>query len=480
MTLRLGHNFDRSIESLNPSRIDELSEAIILRNLYSPLFEYDEKGNIVTGLARTFVWENGSLKVSLITDPVFSDGSKVSIDDVIFSLKRLMFLGDNYHGDLKEILCPNHKLLSIDDDCPGLTVYKNEIIFKAHSEELSKQLIPLLATVDFRIIPKKSFNLLDKKYPIQDFKITSGPYSVSKYDSKGNFILEANQYHYRYSQQMPQIVEVYSYTYKQAVEKILNGEIDALSTSITITKDDYDKIKSKHGDLSVSKSFNLKINALFFGKKAIQDFTAEQRFVAAKVLKQDFYDKIVLPFEEPSIEFFQDFASGYLNKFQKDEINKLRQNSNSLSSSLRRKIKIAVYKRSIERWKDFLSKYSYFEPAIQESSPFYLSVSDRPDIFSGVNDVTFNKSISVLSYNLKQGIFGFYDDEANKWFRKYANAENSEEAIKVLNDLHFQALKNCAIYPLSVSPYILLARNGWIAKMNPFFSSTELWLIRKN
>ncbi|MEK6772620.1 MAG: hypothetical protein AABY64_01660 [Bdellovibrionota bacterium] len=468
-----------SLSNINPSRINVLAEAIVLRNLYSALFEYDEKGNIVTGLIKSFYWKNGVLKFDLITEPVLSNGKTISVNDVFFSLKRLMFLGNNLHGDLKEILCPDVQLNNINDDCPGIKAVGQTIEMKPISKAFGQQLIPLLATVDFRIIPRESINENSPFFPIVNFNVTSGPYFSTIYDERGNFNLRANLFHYKYSINMPQEVDVLSLNGNEATERFLNGTIDLISTSIPITYENFQKIEKSVNDLSVSKSFNLKIKAIFFGKKALEDFDTFERFILAKKLRV-FYDKIVLPMEVQSNEFFQDFASGYLSTEQKNELQKLRDTASTSIDNFPRKASLAINRKSIDNWRSFLKQNKGFTPELIDKSVFHMKVENRPDVFAGVNDVTFNRSISVLSYNLKQGILGLYGDTAHDWFKKYLRANSSEHAIKILNELHYKALSTCAIYPLTASPFILLARNGWKAQMNPFFSATELWLLQKN
>lgn len=303
-TIRIGLDYEKSITSLDNSKINVLSEAIILRNLYSSLFDYDEKGNLVLGLADKFSWHGNELHVEISGKSVLSDESNLTAEDVEFSLRRLMFLGNNIHGNLKEIICPTYSPTDADQKCDNLLVVGNNIVFRTISEEARKLLIPLLATVDFRIIPKRAFDLSKAHIPIRDYSVTTGPYYVVSHDESGNFELKANPAHYNYSPEMPQRVKAISGKNKSLVDKFKNGEIDLLPTSIPVTTEDLKSFEESIEDLSIAKTLNLRIRMLFFGKNVLKKTSPSDRFILAKN-SWGFIKILSFPMRPPQLNFFK-------------------------------------------------------------------------------------------------------------------------------------------------------------------------------
>lgn len=473
---RMAFEYSKPIAELDPSNVSTLSEAVLLRNLYSSLFEYDDSGGIVTGLAGTYVWVGQSLKIEFSEKAVTSDGLPITAEDAALSLKRLMVLNKNRHGDLKDILCPGIKLNELSDSCPGLSVVGKSLVLTPASSTLSQQLIPLLATVDYRILPARVIGN-SPLYPITRFDITSGPYSLSGPNSPDCLRLRANPFHYSYTESMPQQVELLNISRTEAVERFIEGTIDAIPTSTPVLESDLTSIEESVPDLSVAKTLNLKIKMIYFGKSALRDFSPEERFSFSAKLKTEL-DKVVIPFESPTIEFFQDLASGYLTAEQRVQIEELRK-PKVTAQKPKRKLVIGTTPSGLKRWEPFSIDNPQFETKVFNEWPTSLPPDKRPDAYFGVNDVAFNRSASVIAYNLSNGAFGVYGEDAKRWMTNYTQMEPAE-AVAALNQIHYNALANCIIYPLASAPYTLFTRNSWIAKLNPFFSATELWMIRRN
>lgn len=474
--LRVAFDYNKALTHLDPAQVNVLSEAILLRNLYSSLFEYDLNGGIVTGLAESFEWLNGELRIDLRQEPVMSSGRVVSPGDVVLSLKRLMVSDKNLHGDLKEILCPGVKLANISAECPGLTSNEKSVFLKPASDRLAKLLIPLLATVDYRILPAEAFDQSKPDIPIFRFDVTSGPYFATAFDTFGNVELQANPHHYAYSPNMPQKVHFLSLSGSEAVSAFVSGHIDVIPTSTAITASDLAMMQEQVPDLHLSKTFNLKIKMIFFGRSALSKFSPAERFALAREVRPMF-NKIILPFEQPTIEFFQDFASGYLTDDQRQVLTNQRESASVVPPKT--KAKLGLITRSASKWSTFLAEHKNFEASYSDVHPLEQTIEDRPDIFGGINDVAFNRSISVLSYNLRQGVFGLFENQSERWLQQYFEASNENDTLTMINKLHFDALTNCVLYPLAAAPYTLFARGGWKGNLNPYFSSTELWTIRK-
>lgn len=472
--LRVGIPFQKSLGTLNPSSIATSSEAILLRNLFGSLFEYNDLGQIIPGLVDDYHWR-GELLVLSVGQKKVSSGRNLTAEDVILSLKRMIVVGGNLHGDLKEILCPDFKFDDLHADCEGIQVEGSKIVLRPHNDEVRNHLIPLLATVDFRILPKEAVDWNVKGLPLARLDVVTGAYAVSS-ESAELIRMEVNPHFHHYDELMPRIVEIPKLNFRQAIDAFLAGSLDLLSSAVPVTSLELLDFEQKFPDLEVAKTYNIRIKLLYFSEGAIRDFTDEQRFgIAAKLKKR--FDSIPLPFENDTVEFFQEFAAGYLSLAQRESLRALRASKNIYV--LDRQVSLGMTSQSLTRWKPFLDNNSEFTPRISDDSFFKVEQQNRPDVFSGVNDVAFDQSSSVLSYNIRMGIFGPFDQKRKTWLRDYLKAKSPHDS-EMINELHFEALSKCYLYPLGASPYLVTARNGWKPSMNPYFSTTELWRVKRN
>lgn len=147
---------------------------------------------------------------------------------------------------------------------------------------------------------------------------------------------------------------------------------------------------------------------------------------------------------------------------------------------MNRKISIHTNPVFKKNWEEFLNLHKdIVEPSWSETVVMQLPLDQRADVAFGYTDVAFNSSIAILSYSLKQGYFGLSPNDSDLWFKKFLAQKDRESQIELINQLHFNALKNCSIYPIGTSPYIAVSNKSWKVTLNPYFAATPLWLIRK-
>lgn len=99
--LRVAFPLDRAVTEYEPTNISIASEYIFLENVFSPLVEMSESGAITPGVAETIHWENDKLILTIRKDLKTRSGRNVTAEDVLFSLKRLLVLTGNTHGNFK-------------------------------------------------------------------------------------------------------------------------------------------------------------------------------------------------------------------------------------------------------------------------------------------------------------------------------------------------------------------------------------------
>lgn len=475
MELNVAFVGDSNIKSFDTRKISNQSQTFLLRNLFSPLVDYDKNGQLVTAIAERFWWENDSLIFSFGENTRASNGTLIAAEDAAISIKRLIKDGNNKHGDIGLILCENNIDRSkIFEFCPGITVKDGNLILTPTKKEYKDYLLPLLASVDFRIFPKAS---LDSNFDeIVDYSITSGPYFVSEiYPDK--FVLRANKHSYLFNENIADTVNLLFVKATEVVELFNSNKIDLIPSNIPLNKTQYFDLENSNKEgIDIFKTYNLKIFGVFFTDTGLTDFTADERFYTGKALIEPM-EKARGYFNVNTSEFFQDFGEGYLNDSQLKTIERLRESQHELK--FKRKIRIAVTKMYEDRWAGFFEKYPMFEKVLIDTSPIPESMMKFVDAYIVAVDVAFNSSPSLLAFSLKQGYFGIYKDNLDLWFRNYINLGKNEQ-LNELNTLHFNSLKNCNLYPVTKAPYIAISKKPWKIDLNKYFAATNLWQIYKN
>jgi len=467
-----------NVLDLDPIKIVTLSEATILRSLYLSVFEYDLNGNIINGLAESFEIKNNLLAIKIRQDSIVSDGGTVSAEDVAFNLKRLM-LKENYnYTDLKNLLCPNHTVEKIEDLCPGLKYNDNELLLTISDSKYMSHLIELLASVYYKVVPKRAFDLTGKNPVIKNFKLVTGGFYIDTEQSNNEIIiLKPNIHSHLYSNKIPQEIKIIFSDNQSVAEDFLNGKIDIIPTINPVSQKNLDLITNSGKTFQILKTLDLKIKAYFFSKNAINNFTSEQRFEISKKLLER-AKKYLFPYEQEVSQFFQKNDIGGLNEEQSQEIHLLR--TKQYKNTFKKKMRILASPHAKSTWEEFFKENTaYVEPYWTSEIPFKISQNKRPEIYGAFADVSFNSSIATLSYALSQGFFGLYDRDADAWLMKYFSLNNKEEKIKFVNELHYNALKNCFFIPIAKSPYFAISNKKWNIQLNPYFAAMPLWLIRQ-
>ncbi len=135
--LRVAFPLTKKVTEYEPTNITIAAEYIFLENVFSPLVQMNESGAIVPGVAKTIKWDGDKLILSISEDLKTKSGQPITVDDVLFSLKRLLVLTGNTHGNFKDLVCEGINLESVEQDCPGLSVSsnKNAIILNAGTKK---------------------------------------------------------------------------------------------------------------------------------------------------------------------------------------------------------------------------------------------------------------------------------------------------------------------------------------------------------
>lgn len=145
---------------------------------------------IIGGVAEEFNWVGNDLHLKIRHDLKTASGIPITSEDVVLSLKRLIILSGNTHGNFKDLVCPGAELKSLTENCAGISSKSNVVILKAGTKK--SFLLPMLTAIDFAIIPKGSID--PKTLAIVNYKETSGPYFVEQDSEQGRLVLKANPF----------------------------------------------------------------------------------------------------------------------------------------------------------------------------------------------------------------------------------------------------------------------------------------------
>lgn len=464
-----------------PTKINIDYEYIFLENIYSPLVEIDVTGTIQPGIAEKVFWNNDELHLEIRSNLQTASGNPITIDDVIFSLKRLLILSGNTHGNFKDLICGGVDLTSLAQACPGLKKSGNTLILKSTGGK--SFLLPMLAAIDFAIIPKSSVNL--KTLAIENYRETSGPYYVDTDNGKGEITLKLNQNHYHASSDIATEIKLIPFANRNSSESLsalIKGEVDLLTTVDAARADEQIEAASKYPDeFQNYLTQKIRCHLLIFTEKGIQNLTVdERRYIAQKVRMAftEIYGRS--PGFETREEFFPSLGEGGLSDEMISQIHRLNKIGGNKPKN---NFKLGLIRRGgIESWSIPIHKYlpqaqSYFEdnaPDLKRN----LKSDDIPEAFIVSTDTGFMEDIGLISYSLNAGLLGLKKSDRSDWLAKYMTTENKKERLSQLKALHFEALASPWIVPLMASPYSATVRKPWQIKLSDLYANNQLWHIK--
>jgi hypothetical protein len=473
-------SFD-SVDKYEPTSIRYAHEYLLLENLYSPLVELEPKtGAVVAGIAESYEWKGEALEFKIRKNLVTHSGKTIGAEDVVFSLKRLIVLSGNTHGNFRDLVCPGQTLKSVSDACAGIESRDGKVILRAGARKAF--LLPMLTTIDFAIIPKHAVDPITLR--ISDYSETSGAYFVASDDKKGNVELSVNPDHYHHSASMPQravLVPCDVDVRNSALRLFLDGKADHVMTYSGTKPEEVIVASREKPDLDLHLTMKIQTIALVFtprGQKELSE--AYRRFIGNQVRKAfaEIYANVVS--YEKTDQFFPTFGDGGLTKEQKQQVANLYAES---ADDIQKPFRLGFLKSGgLEPWlgpvaRELPKAQIYLEdgiPAFHEYKPS----EKEPHAVIMTTDTGFKEDISLISYSLNAGYFGLNKAESEKWLASYMETSNKEERLEILRKLHFQSLSEAKLVPLVVSPYAALIRKPWKMDLSELYANNQLWLIK--
>lgn len=474
--LKVGTNFNKSIYKLDTANIVSIFEYELLRNIFGRLVEYNESQQLVPDVSESFYWENDNL-VFTFSNKKTSNGELITAKDAYYSLKRILFLKKSGHGDLRNLLCPNHNLKSINDECPGIKYSENKLYLKPYSKKQEPYLLSYLESVDFSIIHYNNFDFNSDKISIKNFSNTTGPFYLLEDHPNGEWILAANKNSLKFDSKMPQIIKFVSSNNRLAYDDLLSGKIDFIPTYLSsMWGEKAEKIVSDIKSYNTYFSLPLEVSMICFTPDSLRQFTKEQRLYAAKIAADVFMPRIRMSQSKETVEFFQFLSDGSLDKDQVEHIKSIR-NFTEIPK-FNQPIKFSVSSGAYLDLKNQFSKYKEIEVVDNKVSAYLLPLKDRLDMYIVSSDSAWSENIALLGHNLSN-VFHLPNLNNDEWLKNYIQTEDYKTRMLKLRDLHFSLLNEGVIYPILVNPYVALSRKPWAIHFYKYTAGSQFWTIKK-
>lgn len=257
--------------------------------IYSGLLKEDASGHLVPDLAESYTISNDGLTYTFIISPhaKFQDGSKITADDVIFTINKAQ---DPGLKSPREAVWNNVKAEKVDETTITFT--------------LKQPYSPFIYNTTIGILPKHIWkDVSNDSFPFSTLNIKpigSGPYTITKVstDSSGlptQYDLKANN---KYISGEPYITNVVFKFYKNETD-LLNaydkGDVDEIHG---ITPENIAKIK--RSDNEIIKILQGRIFGVFFNQNQNTVLVnKEVRLALEKALdKQDIIDKVLFGYAD--------------------------------------------------------------------------------------------------------------------------------------------------------------------------------------
>lgn len=480
-TLRVALNTSLPLNELDTAQINLASDYSVLELLFSTLVEYNNQGEIIGGLAERFFWNNDDL-IFEFRDYTTPRGTKIGPRDAINSFKRLMIANTNSHGDLVNLLCTDRRPKNLEDECSGMRADGNRLILKTKNK--SPFLLPLLATLDYGIIPVSSID--PKTLKISDMTNTTGTYHLVQ-SAGGIFHLEPNKNHWHYRANIPQRVEFLPFDYdpnsaNSAENQFLSGKVNFIPSASELRLSDADKLKANFsGTLAVHATNPMYLAYAEFTRRG-QTLPIETRRhllasfhrAVSKTLVNDDNGRV------PTIQILPPSSEGNLSLAQTKEIEeKLSKFHEPLDAT---GIQIAIPESVISFYKNALKSETKNLSFI--SNPEIVRYGDKndesvPHLTISAVDVTAIEDINFISYSVKNGILVPPENMSPaEWLKQYFDTPEKSQRMAMLQRIQFNTIwENPSIIPLSIRPFVSVIDGRWNTDFSKLFPNDPFWKI---
>lgn len=462
----------------DPANIQFAYEYIFLESVYSPLVEYNENGELQPAIARKFWWDNNELYLEIRDDFKTIDGHTIGPDDVIFSLKRVMLLGGNTHGNLSTLLCRGHNFKHIDQACPGLRSQGNTVILSP--DRPTPFLTAMLTGIDFAIIPRIATE--PRTLKITDMRNTTGPMYLDSISANGQIRLKANRGHFNYNRHRPETITLISGIdpitgTSKALEMFDKNKVDLITTIDSVSSEEVIRYHEANSSSSaLHSSMDIRIFLMRFSTLGLSKFNLDTRFSIGRSLVKSFRETFQKhkSFKETD-QIVPSYGEGSL---EPEQILSIKSRTKEVNFDRQKAVRVYLIR---------LPDIELFEKAVRKIFPNAVFIDssqtklenwgdDDSDIIISGPDMGFVEDISLYSYALKGGIFRA-PEGADQWLDKYMKVMKKEERIEMIRKIHLYNLEQGFAFPIFATPYVALSRKPWQITLPKMFANHPLWQI---
>jgi hypothetical protein len=466
-------------DTLKPEAIDKVEEYTLLNVLFSPLVLFDNSGRIEANLATRFYWEDQTTLVfSFDRHLTTKDGYEIGAMDALISLKRMILLNRNMHGNLRDRIEIPDTFRSLGDPLENIFVRDGKLYIKTKKKDFF--VLHILASADFVIIPHRSIN--NKTLQIIDFANTSGPYYLFR-ENEAEVVLKQNKGHFRISKNNASEVNLKKYLPKDSkvvVSDFENGLLDHIPTVAPLSTGQYLNL-AKHPGTVLHETRDIMLFFGLFTHKARIRLKPSVRLKIARAI-QDVIQEAIPNFSDRAVitsQFFHEdgvggISSDILLKLKADFVDHEIEVAATTEDSLTIEASpgfISVYKPILE--KKF--KNMIFLPINRVGGTAEGSQADL--IFTSV-DVGLKEDFTGISFAAEWGVFPFSAMEKRSWLEALSSESDSRVRAQMIEDLHIKALfEDTTIVPLYRLPVFALTRNRWKMDLPDLWVTERIWQI---
>jgi ABC-type oligopeptide transport system substrate-binding subunit len=300
-------------ESYDPTQLITTDHVFAIQNLTGKLIEVGEDNSLYSAIAESWQVSEDKRTYTLKLSPnaKFSDGSPITITDVIFSLKRqIIFSGT--HVDLKAKILGGAKLKSLDDDIPGIQALTEQIL-QIKIVNSDDRFLYTIAFPEWVILPKRE---AVKAVGHLSFEVTSGPYYLKP--ATGYLHLEKNPHYYYKHGSAAQCIHLYGYPNpEEVIQALSNKKLDLIDYGAAFSPNFSKFINNPDFDLIFNESKSLAYFVFNTRSKTVEKL-GNRQWIRSKLKSREF-----IPYGAGSIfletnQFLVDTQQGYLSP---DDVN---------------------------------------------------------------------------------------------------------------------------------------------------------------
>lgn len=454
-------------QNLDPISIPYTNDFYLLDNLTAKLLNLDERGNYQHELASNIEKINPRTYAISIKETFFSNGEKITLEDLKQSFLRSLRLGSS-HGDFKKLV----KDIRIESGRLFIELYQPSHIFYHY-----------LSLPDFGVLHKSQYQ--KSQLQASDYAISSGAFSYSC--DKNNFYLLRNKY-FRLGQiDYPAKVKLIAYFSDTSIGMLLKNQVDVGKIGVSQLLKHYKSITGNK-NLKILGSPSSSLTYLFFNP-ASKKFSENEK----KRIKKIILDKFDVPKEfswiaKKTSQYFPQQSKAYLS--ENELIESLKTFSSFDSSGINKEITVHTYTTAynvtleplVKRLERIQNIKVRILPVVPPEDFETWRDQGRFDLFLNIMSNDSRIPLETINYEFfsKEGALKDRNKLVEDSFKRYQKSFSEKDRINELKKISKFIVEGSQVIPLfnSAIPYVYNNGTLNLRGLNHIFIF-NLWKIEK-